>query len=389
MDKKGTIDEHSKIKLELYRLYLERYLSVLSAAGHFTNIEVIDIFAGCGISDNNEKGSAVIAAKAINHIQSDHPRQRYKLRLNDSDQKKCASLQSVLQGYDFIDITHENANEYIQQWRPSPNTHHLFFIDPHGYTQVSPDNLQRLFRMQHCDFLVFVPIYHIYRFLKPSDAANSDNGEDFLPGLGIDNRRRKVDTGEFCKPVAKFLSGLGINRETASKADNVEKFADMITEAFKRISKSPYAYSQMIKNKQHNSQYCLFFISHHILGAEKFLEAQDKLKKQIEKPDEQTTFDFVSDENQKSILNSVEYGNKYDNVSLYELGIKAGLRPTELTKELKHLEKNGTNKVQIEALPGQRRNRGGLYITYGNYKKKLRKISITFVKGGWAWENLQ
>jgi hypothetical protein len=28
MDKKGIIQEHSKIKLELYRLYLERYVSI-------------------------------------------------------------------------------------------------------------------------------------------------------------------------------------------------------------------------------------------------------------------------------------------------------------------------------------------------------------------------
>ena len=29
MDTKGIISEHSKIKLELYKLYLERYLAVL------------------------------------------------------------------------------------------------------------------------------------------------------------------------------------------------------------------------------------------------------------------------------------------------------------------------------------------------------------------------
>ena len=35
MDKKGFIQEHSKIKLELYRLYLERYLSVLLTTPFF------------------------------------------------------------------------------------------------------------------------------------------------------------------------------------------------------------------------------------------------------------------------------------------------------------------------------------------------------------------
>jgi hypothetical protein len=57
MDKKGIIQEHSKIKLELYRLYLERYLSILFGTPFFGTITVNDIFAGSGKSKNDEKGS--------------------------------------------------------------------------------------------------------------------------------------------------------------------------------------------------------------------------------------------------------------------------------------------------------------------------------------------
>ena len=55
MDKKGFIQEHSKIKLELYRLYLERYLSVLLESRFFERIIVSDVFAGCGVSRTNKK----------------------------------------------------------------------------------------------------------------------------------------------------------------------------------------------------------------------------------------------------------------------------------------------------------------------------------------------
>jgi three-Cys-motif partner protein len=79
MDRKGFIQEHSKIKLELYRLYLERYLSVLLATPLFEKIVVSDVFAGCGVSRNEEKGSALIAAEAIEKIncRTQSQKQRY------------------------------------------------------------------------------------------------------------------------------------------------------------------------------------------------------------------------------------------------------------------------------------------------------------------------
>jgi len=89
MDKKGIISEHSKIKLELYNLYLERYLAVLLSTPFFDSICVHDVFAGCGISKNDEKGSAVIAAETIGQITSKQNPwgKRVFLLVNDADEK--------------------------------------------------------------------------------------------------------------------------------------------------------------------------------------------------------------------------------------------------------------------------------------------------------------
>ena len=70
MDKKGIIHEHSKIKLELYRLYLEGYLSVLLSTSFFERIVISDVFAGCGVAKNEEKGSAIISAETIEKIKT-------------------------------------------------------------------------------------------------------------------------------------------------------------------------------------------------------------------------------------------------------------------------------------------------------------------------------
>lgn len=383
MDTKGLIHEHSKIKLELYRLYLERYLSVLLVANFFNRIDIIDVFAGCGISDNDEKGSAIIAAETIDTISKNNNPQRKQviLKLNDADQQNCSALQRHLQSYNFASVTCDDADTFIQNWQPVSNGHNLFFIDPHGYTQIDTENLKRLFTASNCDFLIFIPIYHIYRFLKPTDGkkpvAEADGG--FLGDLCQETKKRKqVDPAVYYAPIAKFLAGLGIDQETAKQANSVEDFASLISDALRTISGSEYVYCQMLENKEKNSKYSLFFISHHVLGAEKFLDAQNELKSKTATSSNQQSFDFVSPPDSDSILNFVSLDTPYDNVELYQQGVRWGIRPAEVKQQIKTMEKANNGKVDITALPGKQRNRGGLYIDYKHYRETDRVISMTF-----------
>lgn len=382
MDTKGLIHEHSKIKLELYRLYLERYLSVLLVANFFNRIDIIDVFAGCGISDNDEKGSALIAAETIDTISKNNNPQRKQvfLKLNDADQQNCSALQQHLQPYQFASVTCDDANTFIQNWRPVSNGHNLFFIDPHGYTQIDTANLKRLFTAQNCDFLIFVPIYHIYRFLKPTDGkkpvAEVDGG--FLGDLCQETKKRKqVDPAVYYAPIAKFLAGLGIDQETAKQANSVEEFANLISNALRTISGSEYVYCQMLENKEKNSKYSLFFISHHILGAEKFLDAQNELKNRTTTTSEQQAFDFISPPDENSITNFMSKDIPLDNVALYEHGIRWGILPSELNRQLGLLEQAG--KITVADFPPQKR-RGKFFYINNKYHKNGgdRRITVTF-----------
>jgi len=377
MDKMGIIQEHSKIKLELYRLYLESYLSVLLTTRFFNRIEVIDVFAGSGISQNEEKGSAVIAAETIASVRKEHNKfgKQVALKLNDSDTNSCAALTGHLNAYDFASVTCVNADQYIQSWNPTSGSHNLFFIDPHGYTQVSTTNLSRLFATQHCDFLIFIPINHIYRFLKPSHTPNSQEDSGFLSELGFEGDVRQVDVNNYYGPIKQFLAGLGIEEAAAQTSSNVKAFADVIIAALRKISGSKYVYCQMIQNKENNNRYGLFFISHHVLGAEKFLDAQSKLKRQSQEALPQMTFDFVAQPETESILAIVTFDCPYDNVALYELAIENGIRPAELKKFLKDTDKS---KIEINSLPGKKRNSGGLYIDYKHFSESDRIITVTF-----------
>ncbi len=128
MDTKGIIQEHSKIKLELYRLYLERYLSVLLNSGRFRQVYVHDIFAGSGKSANDENGSALIAAREIQKIRNKFPKISVTLRLNEKCSDKFSQLEELLNPFTFAESFNLDANDYIQQWRLPEQSHNLFFI---------------------------------------------------------------------------------------------------------------------------------------------------------------------------------------------------------------------------------------------------------------------
>lgn len=344
MDTKGLIKEHSKIKLELYRLYLERYLAVLLVVPNFDSIWVHDVFAGSGISKNDEKGSAVIAAEVISNISSSQNPKNKKihLSLNEADNANFVSLQENMKCFRFASVKRGSAEEYIQSWSPTSNSHNLFFLDPYGYSQISFQHLKDFFAARNRDFLVFIPIYHIYRFLR------KDGFEELKP------------LEEQLVPIASFLYDLGIGSSEA--VGSLDDFCNLIVAALKKISGTAFVYKQIIDNKERNSRYGLFFISHNILGADKFLEAQEKLKEAIEQEKAQMSFDFIEDQKAPSIFDAMEMNEQYDNTELYKLGIIIGIRSSEVMRQLKELETPG-GKIRVDQMPRQKRNRGAFYVS--------------------------
>lgn len=377
MDKKGRIEIHSKIKLQLYHAYLERYLTVLSVSNFFNALHVYDIFAGRGKSASGEEGSALLAAKTITDIRTKYPKKPVFLKLNEKDKKSLINLGDVLKPYSaFTEITEQDADEFISAWKPAYKAHNLFFIDPHGYTQISANNFKKLFSAQNCDCLIFIPVYHIYRFLKPSTEDAKEVEIDFFQELGIESVPVR-DKEKYYKPIADFLFALGIEKTSAAKCANVEEFFSLIVDALKKLSDSEFVYSQMIKKHGCNSQYGLFFISHNILGAEKFLEAQRELKKALTK---QVAFDFASPAIEGGISKILQAGRGYSNLELYEEGIRQGLLPTEMIELLKVAEKSMPPKIEISIVSGKERNRGGFYISYKYYRDRDKRVIVAIKK---------
>lgn len=352
MDKKGNIHEHSKFKLELYRLYLVMYLTILLKSARFHEVFVHDVFAGSGKSANDENGSALIAATAIQKIQKTLPKPPVILRLNERDPNKFTLLMEALRPFQFAQLSDLDANQYIEKWVQPNNSHSLFFIDPYGYTQLSIESLRRLLSMSRCEFLIFIPISHIYRFL------------------------RKEETSDQMTPIANFLRDLEIGEAQAKQTNSLAEFSQLVLDALRHISGAEFLFKEMIKNKQNNSEHCLIFITRNILGAEKFLEAQNKLKEEVKSNQAQFEFGFLDNYDAKSILEFAGPDTLHDNLSLYKTGIQAGFLPKQIIRDLKSLEKDG--KVTVTPVAGKERKNRGYYVNYEKYIKMDQIVYFLF-----------
>ena len=256
MDKNEHINPHSKIKLKIYKSYLEAYLSIMCNIRYMQNIFIVEPFAGKGIADNNEAGSALISKQVIE--KTDHKRKDIFLILNDK-QFAPNLVENIHPDGKHIHVYNKDANICIQKfldYTQKSGCHKLFFIDPWGYTQLTKDTYDKLFSNNSLDTLIFIPIYHIYRFL-----------------------RKEINATQL-KPIANFLSDIGIDEKVVQKCSNEQDFILQIQDTLKQRAKTDFVYYKIIKNTTHNSEYALFFITKNILGGEKFLEALDKVKEQ-------------------------------------------------------------------------------------------------------------
>jgi len=332
MDKNNQIHSHSKEKLEVYKKYLETYLAVMLNVPYDT-IAIIEPFAGKGIADDNNKGSAVLAKEVLLDFSSKKNFNKIKLYLNDKDNYEDLN-KNINPGNLPIEISNKPADDFIDHIldKTSYKTHRFFFIDPFGYTQISKETYTKLFNAQNSDILIFIPTYFIYRFLK---------GEETNPNY---------------KPISKFLSYFDIDKNVARKAKNNTEFAEEIMKCIKTKTGSKFVYKRQIINERCNNEYHLFFISKHIYGAAKFLETIYEIEKK--KPDLFFGSGIITYEDMP-LINYIKYHEKLTNCEIYSIGILLGFCSSRQHEILDKLEKN--NEILVKSISTKKRRKGCFY----------------------------
>ena len=340
-------DGHTRDKLELYRQYLSCFLFVLSNQRFYDKIDIYDIFAGRGIYGDDQDGSALIAARLIDKT-FESSEKHISLFLNEYDSQNCKELKMHLEDYSFSTVSNFSANEFINTLSPQTpeGTIEFFFIDPYGYTQISKHNYDFLFQRRRCEYLIFMPIRHIHRFIRGEEVLSSIR--QFIEDMNIDRKAL---------------------RESIENSKGINDFSRIINDGLEITSGKKFCLYKILENKNNNAnKYGLYFVSDHIRGAEKFLESIKKLDDMI---NPQTTFEFIKGQDIREKIYEVIGNGRISNVYLYYEGIRRGILPSDMKSELEQLERE--RKISVE---GEGRQKGGFYINYQNYKKRNEKIYV-------------
>ena len=266
-----------------------------------------------------------------------------KLFFNEFNKDAFKNLKYLIESQciSFATLSNNEVNPFITSYIKKYETikkHSLWFVDPFGYTQINPDTFKKLFNLEKCDYLLFVPITSIHRFKSDKD----------------------------CKSVKTFFDVLSIKQFETNNLTR-DQLAELIITKIKKIADADYGYKFKLETDT-GSHYYLFFICRHILGAEKFLQSQ----KQVSKFGQQLIFDPALLE-ASNIFNLIK-GRSHTNVELYKLSIRSGILPEDMNKVLRCYEKQG--KIHVKSLPGKTRNRNGFYISYKYFKTDDARIII-------------
>ena len=345
MDTEGNIKEHSKEKLLLYKEYLRNYLAVLTKQPFYDNIIIWDVFAGSGKDDKGYEGSALIGANIIKEYNAKTEKEIF-LIVNEKDANRYNKLETNLEAYkEFTTFYNKEAEVFLSEAtdfirRKYSKFHHLIFMDPHGYTQYSLKTLSDLLTLKSIDYLIFMPTTHIYRFINDQDG-----------------------------PAFHFLLGLGIEERRLPNIQDIVNFVKELQKQLKEKAKTKYCYNYEIKNKSaNNSIFHLFFITKHYMGALKFLEAKNKIKKILER--QLSLFNLDEGKLENQLLNFLKDDGK-TNTEIFHKMLEIGFLSKETNPVLKRLEKE--NKIKIENLTEERIRKHTYYLT--DQKDKI-KISV-------------
>jgi len=347
----NIIAEHSKVKLEIYASYLKTYLSIMALPNvSYRDVTIVDPFAGMGKDDNGENGSAIIAYEAIKEKLTNLTKvgKRAHLELNEFDGKRFAKLKENVPADDFVRFSSDTADNFLSDISNKISGASLFFIDPFGYTQISKNTYDRyLFGRSNTDILIFIPVNHIYRFLKYKEKD------------------------ELLKPIAEFLNDIDISEADAQNVNSYMDFTRLICRALKDRANTQFVYYKKIDHERNTSHYAIFFISRSVLAAQKFLEILDNMKEQ------NLFYEIVSEPEEHRFIQAIEHYKVLNNRTLYHGGIQCGLLPKDVRKILRLLEKDG--KINVVGINGYSRPRRFVFpVDYADYTQ-TPKVEVHWI----------
>lgn len=263
-------DEGTKIKLQLFRMYLREWLPVF-VKQKVKKIEVYDFFAGEGTDSAGNIGSPLIILDELktycanlkanqidvvlnfNDVSTkkvDVLKNKVLERLKECSEKKKFGFCTFSNGQTncpfAFKLSNEDFNSYFNTIYPqlyaSQSVPRFMFIDQYGIKHVNSDIFRKLTRLRLTDFLFFISSSHIMRF----------------------------------KDQPEFQTYIATNRMSFSDSRPAECHR-VIYKYFKTMLDSPQYFLGQFSIKKDSNYYGLIFGSNHPLGIRKFLDVAWKI----------------------------------------------------------------------------------------------------------------
>jgi len=363
-DVKTNVMPHTQAKLDLLGGYLEHYLRVLNQADFCKQINLFDIYCGTGIYDDGKKGSPLLILECIRKIRAEKVGNKnistpISFWVNDYDSQKIENVKKNINIQDIknfnIEFYNKDANEMFDilaaRLSKFPKDYrNLIFIDPYGYSNINKEKFVNLLNNKCTEIVLFLPVMQMYRFTETAF--------------------RNEDKPQY-EALRNFTTSFG-----NIKTDTIFDYIHSIKEALS-INHSYFTCSYYI-DRGKGSYYALFFISSHIYGLEKMLEAKWKLdpvkgkgfnqnKNSMQMSMFDDEFNKIDHLRQISYLENVIYqsikqNRVITNIELYELTLRNEFLPKHANKALNNLI--AQNKI-LEIS-----NSDGYKIDYSSYRDK-------------------
>ena len=359
--------EHSEVKVQLLKLYLERYLNILNLSPYTSDVNVYDLFCSEGIYDNGGKGSPICILEIIKTIHADNlikgKNGKFNCLFNDNDVEKINKLKASITclnlhtpnigGLNYCEKEYkEILTDVIAEINHFKNEKGFIFIDPYGYKDIQVSDIKQLLKSKKTEVLLFLPTQFMFRFEKNGTPQCL---KDFISELLPESQWPKSSTGL--------------------------AFIETLKEAFRKSVGNEYFVDSFIITRDKNQFFCLFFFTSHIYGFDRMLDAkwqideeegrgwnyeEDSLFSQIVKTPNTIKFERNLNVFLKTDLKS--------NADIYRFTLHHGHLPKHANQILAKLQNDG--QLMVVQKDGKAARKGSFYINYQDYKSNPDKVKI-------------
>lgn len=365
-DSQVNMYEHSEVKVQLLKLYLERYLNILNLSPYTSDVNVYDLFCSEGIYENGGKGSPICILEIIKKIYDDNLAQgkngKFNCLFNDYDVEKINKLKESINNLKLHDPKtgglRYGESEYkiilteviteINKFRTEKG---FIFIDPYGYKDIQVKDIKELLKSKKTEVLLFLPTQFMFRFEKNGTPQCL---KDFIEEL---------------LPAAEWpTSSTGL------------AFIETLKEALRKSIGDEYFVDSFIITRDKNQFFCLFFFTSHIYGFDRMLDAKWQIDEEegrgwnyednsLFSQSVKTPNTIKYERNLKNFLTDFK-----SNADLYRFTLHHGHLPKHANQILAQLQTDGHLAAVLK--DGKAARKGSFYINYQDYKNNPDKIKL-------------